>query len=279
MLHTTRDISLIRRHDEVEAAAYRSMYAAAPRELAHSLGLQVHEIADACALLAPGMPTPVFNRVIGLANHDAAAADTLDSLEALYRAAGVDDWWLHVSPAGQQDSLRALLAARGFAQAERGSWAKMYRDVSAIPSTDCQAEVRLVGAAEEQAMAECLCAAYDMPAALAPWFAELAQQPAWLAVAAWLDGSVVGAGFLFVDGEHGWLGAGGVRPAARGLHVHRALMAKRIELARSAGCRGLFTETGEAIADEANPSLRNMQVCGFTQIFSRLNFASPADKN
>jgi GNAT superfamily N-acetyltransferase len=279
MTEPAQDISLIRLHDDVEAAAYRSMYAAAPPELAKSLGLQVQESNGACALMAPAMPTPVFNRVIGLGNREPANADALNSLQALYQAAGIGEWWLHVSPAGQEDVLQQLLVARGFEPAQRRSWAKMYRDASAIAPIDCRAEIREVAAGEESAMAECLCAAYDMPESLVPWFVALGQQQSWRAVAAWIDGSVVGVGFLFVEAGHGWFGAAGVRPEARGLHVHRALMAKRIELARAAGCSGLFTETGEAIAGEPNPSLRNMHACGFKQVCSRLNLLAPQDKN
>jgi len=279
MTQALQGTSLIRLHDEVEATAYRSMYAAAPPELAQALGLQVQEVDGAWALLAPAMPTPVFNRVIGLANRGPATAASLDRLVARYRSAGVGEWWLHVSPAGHEAALQQLLVGHGFQLAQRRSWAKMHRDAVPMMPVDCRAEVREIAAGEEGAMAQCLCQAYDMPAALAPWFTNLAQQPGWHAVAAWLDSRVVGAGFLYIRGEHGWLGAGGVTPAARGLHVHRALMARRIELARAAGCRDLFTETGEAIADEANPSLRNMQACGFTRVCSRLNYRAPADKN
>jgi len=279
MTHPAQDTSLIRLHDEVEAAAYRSMYAAAPPELAQALGLRIQEIDAAWALLAPAMPSPVFNRVIGLANREPATVASLDSLEALYRSAGVGEWWLHVSPAGHEAVLQQLLAARGFQPAVRRSWAKMYRNAAPTLPVECPAEVRAIRVGEEMALAECLCEAYEMPAALAPWFTRLAQQPGWHAVAAWLDNRIVGAGFLYIWGENGWLGAGGVTPAARGLHVHRALMVHRIELARAAGCRGLFTETGEAIADEANPSLRNMLTCGFNQVCSRLNYRAPQDKN
>ncbi len=42
-----------------------------------------------------------------------------------------------------------------------------------------------------------------------------------------------------------------------------------------AGASRIFTETGEQVGDEHNPSLANMQWCGFTRVCSRLNYASP----
>ena len=81
---------------------------------------------------------------------------------------------------------------------------------------------------------------------------------------------------LFIEGDTAWLGSGGVLPESRGHHAHRALMTLRIELAIQAGCRHIITETGEPVGDESNPSLRNMEACGFSKLFSRKNYAAPA---
>ena len=43
-----------------------------------------------------------------------------------------------------------------------------------------------------------------------------------------------------------------------------------------AGARHLVTETGEPMGDEPNPSLANMNRCGFVTVASRLNFVGPA---
>jgi hypothetical protein len=49
-------------------------------------------------------------------------------------------------------------------------------------------------------------------------------------------------------------------------------MTLRIADAIAAGGKYIVTETGEPVGDEPNPSLSNMQRCGFRQIASRLNF-------
>jgi hypothetical protein len=81
---------------------------------------------------------------------------------------------------------------------------------------------------------------------------------------------------LDVQGTDGWLGAGAVRAESRGRHAHRALMALRVREAIAAGCARIFTETGEPVSDEPNPSLANMQWSGFRRVASRLNYAAPA---
>jgi GNAT superfamily N-acetyltransferase len=267
--------AVIHRLDTVEATAYRDMMAAAPQALARNLGLETRDVAGATLLLAPGMPTAIFNRVIGLGNRHRTSDADLDAIIDLYRAAGIKNWWVHVSPGAHASRLTGQLVARGFIAPERGSWAKVRRGTETPAPVRTGAEVRAVRPGEEAAFAETICAAFDMPTTWAPWFAALIGRSHWRAVAALLDGKIVGGGFLHLQGGDAWLGAGGVRPEARRLHAHRALMTLRIQQAIEAGCTQIMTETGEAVGGEPNPSLRNMQACGFTTACSRLNFAAP----
>jgi hypothetical protein len=55
-----------------------------------------------------------------------------------------------------------------------------------------------------------------------------------------------------------------------------ALMVRCIEDAIALSARYLFTETGEPIGSEPNPSFNNMTRCGFVKVASRLNLAGPA---
>ncbi len=266
------DAALVRRADAAEAAACRDMYAAGEGT---PLGLAAREVAGATLLVAKGIPMPLFNRVIGLGNAAPATERDLDAVAAEYRAAGIRQWWIHLSPGAQPAALAEMLAARGYAPAQRKAWAKFLRGTAPVPRLDTGLEIRALRAGEENALAEALGAAFEMPPPAAAWFARIAVLPAWRAVVAHDGARVVGGGLLFLHGEDAWLGAGGVRPEARGRHVHRALMLARIGLALEAGCRAIATETGEQMGDEPNPSLRNMLACGFEKVCSRLNYASP----
>jgi GNAT superfamily N-acetyltransferase len=266
----------IDRLDGAEATAYRDMFAAAPAPLARSLGLEAREIAGATLLIAPGLPAPEFNRVVGLGNGGAVSDAQLDAVAQAYRAAGARTWWVQASPSEHAGGLIAQLTARGFAPPKRRAWVKMSRGAQRRAAVACGAEVRAARPEEHAALAEAVCAAFGMPAAIAPWLAALAARPGWRAAAAVLDGELVGGGFVHLQRERAWLGASGVRPAARGRHVHRALITLRIEQALEAGCTLITTETGEPIGDEPNPSLRNMQACGFGAAYSRFNYAAPS---
>ena len=267
---------LVSAADAIEAAAYRAMYAAAPRELATSLGLAVREVDGATLLLARGIPDPFFNRAIGLGVLRPASEAGLDAVIAAYRDAGARSWWIHLAPGAEPAVLPAWLERRGFAPAKRRAWAKVLRGPEPAPEVATPLEVRAARPGEEGPLAQTIAAAFGMPAAFAPWFAALAVRNGWRAYVALEGGRVVGGGLLYLDGRDAWLGAGAVRAEQRGKHGHRALMALRVREAIAAGCTRIFTETGEPVGDEPNPSLANMQWCGFQRVCSRLNYAAPA---
>jgi N-acetylglutamate synthase-like GNAT family acetyltransferase len=266
---------LARVADAVEAAASREIFAAAPPPVASAVGLESREMDGATLLLAPGIPDPYFNRVIALGVHERVSEAGLSAIAAAYREAGVKRWWIHLTPGAEPSALADWLEQRGFLPAQRRSWAKVARGPEPVRPVETQADVRRARADEARAAAETIAAAYGMPSALVPWFEALAVRPRWQAYIAHETGNVIGAALLYVDEGRAWLGAAGVRKEARGRHVHRALMARRIEAAVAAGCTRVVTETGEPIGNEPNPSLANMEWCGFKKVCSRLNYAAP----
>ncbi|MFO1320914.1 MAG: GNAT family N-acetyltransferase [Burkholderiales bacterium] len=266
----------VRAADVMEAAAYTDLYAAAPAALSAQLGFRAVEIDGAVALLAPRIPDAFFNRVIGLGRTSTPDAAAIGKIIALYRDAGARSWWIHVSPYAGTESLERDLLGQGFTRPARRSWAKVIRGPDPAPDVETSLDVREAAPAELGGMASAICEAYGMPAMFAPWFEAAGRRPAWRAFVARADDRIVGGGLLFLKDGSAWFGADGVLPAYRGRHAHRALIVRRIEAALAAGCRSLFTETGEPIGDEANPSLANMMRCGFRKVCSRMNYAAPA---
>jgi len=262
--------------DEIEAAAYRDMYAAAPDELVRTSALRSIEIAGATLLMADGIPDPVFSRVIGLGNSGSVSDEHIDAMIAAYRQAGISRYWVHVNPIIAPSDLIARLEQRGFKAPKRRAWVKMIRGTEPVLEVDTTFIVRSAIASERVAVSEVITTAFNMPPPFAVWIQNMDARANWTLVAA-LDGTrILGGGVLYIENKTAWLGLGGVLPEVRGHHVHRALMTLRIATAMERGCTHIVTETGEPTNNEPSPSLRNMYRCGFTRVCSRLNFSSPS---
>ncbi len=261
--------------DDVEASAFIDLYAAAPAPLRQQLGLQVHPLPGATALLAPGLPTPMFNRVIGFGMGHPATAERLRVAQCLYRDAGVANWWLHWNPWASPPGFTASLHAAGFTSPSRRSWAKVLRGAEPAPPVASDLAVAPVPRDRVDEVCACIAQAFGMPAFMADWLAALDGRPRWRLVAARDGDRIVGGGCLYLDGAHAWLGMGSVVESHRRRGGQQALLARRIEHAIDAGCRAIVSETGEPIADEPTPSLANLLRCGFTVVASRLNLQAP----
>lgn len=262
--------------DAAEVAAFADLWQAAPPAIRSSLGLQLHPVAGATQLIAAGLPVPMFNRVIGLGNERAASEADLQALQRGFQAAGSRDWWLHWNPRARPANFPERLLAHGFTVPPRRSWAKMRWQGEALPAASTSLRVALATQGQVGAVMQAIVRAFGMPPPLTDWLGALHGRKNWRLYAACESDEVVGGACLYLDGDLAWLGMGSIVEGFRRRGGQRSLMALRVRDALEAGCRHVFTETGEPIADEANPSLINMQRCGFACVASRLNFAAPA---
>ncbi|HQR23185.1 MAG TPA: hypothetical protein PK163_00265, partial [Steroidobacteraceae bacterium] len=157
----------LRRVDEAEAAAFRDMCRAAPSEFVHGSGLRCLDAGGATLVVAPGLPTTMFNRAIGLGVHRPAAEADLESVISEFRSAGSSNYWVHLNPGSSPPQIGAWLEARGFEPARRRSWAKVVFDGARAPDTQTSLDIREVGVEHADELAAVLAAEFGMPAAFA----------------------------------------------------------------------------------------------------------------
>jgi hypothetical protein len=260
--------------DAVEAHAYADFFAAAPTALREKLGLRIEQVAGATLLIAPGVPTPMFNRAIGFGLERAAESRDIDAMLALYGETRTK-WWLHWSPYAGPTGFESQLLHCGFTLASRRSWAKMLRGPESPPQIATDLDIGPAVDREADSVARAIAQAFEMPPSMADWLRGLYGRPRWRVYAVRDGAQVVGGGCLFVSGTEAWLGMGSVLASHRRRGGQGALMALRIADAAAAGATAIVTETGEQHACEPNPSLANMRRCGFITVASRSNFASP----
>ncbi len=272
MSSATRDIEDARIADLAEAEAFRDMYAAAPEQFRGMTGMRCVESGGGTVLLAPGIPITMFNRTIALGVSREASESDLDAVIATSREAGCRNFWIHLNPFARPPALNHWLLERGLKVAKRRTWAKMLHDGASAPIVRTSLAIREVGADHADALASVLVKAFEMPPFFDAWFRALVGRPNWHAIAGFDGDRVVCGGLLYRGRDLAWLGVGGTLPEFRGRAGQRAVMAERIRIALQHGIRNIVTETGEPVDGEPNPSLLNMQRCGFRQVCSRLNY-------
>jgi hypothetical protein len=259
--------------ERIEKEAQVDLFDAMPLAVRAALGARAERRRGIAALVAPGLPTAAFNRVLGLGVETVATEADVDSLIQLYAGAGVKSFWIQVSPAAMPEAVPHWLVERGFRLAERRAWVQCLRGTEAPGAIETPYEVRAIEAAEGSKLALALCAAHAMPPSLAPWIEALATRERWRAYAAFEGSEPVAGGLLFRAENRAWLGLAGTLAWHRKRGAQAALIALRLRDAIASGCTKIGTETGEPLENEPSPSLDNIVRAGFRVVGSRLNYA------
>lgn len=259
--------------ERIEMAAMTDFYRAAPGRLQATLGIEARQVEGAsCLVCRSFQPTLMFRRVLGLG---VAVPSTLDAFD---RVCGFMDrfgepYSVHLSPHAQPAELSAWLERSGFARGY--AWMKFVRPCSALDAhTDL--ELRAIGPVEGDAFGRVIIKGFGLDAALAPWIATLPGREKWICAMAFADGTPVGSGAAYVDGDYAWLGFAATLPEARRRGAQRALIALRLREAAARGATVATVETGERLPDKPSSSFRNILNAGFQETYLRANYLSPA---
>lgn len=163
--------------------------------------------------------------------------------------------------------LEEQLAAHGYTPAN--TWMKFRR--AAEPPAKATTDLRVEETRDRDAFALVSGEGSGIPAELAYELSALVGAAGWHCFVAFDGDEPAGGGALYVDGELGWLGIGATRPAFRRRGSQSAILAARIEAARTLGVQRLTTETGEQV----EASYRNILRAGFAEAYARPNWRSP----
>jgi GNAT superfamily N-acetyltransferase len=164
--------------------------------------------------------------------------------------------------------LAEQLAAHGYG--EDGAWMKFRRAVE--PAAKSSTDLRVEETRDREAFALVSGEGSGIPPDLALELSTLVGAAGWHCFVAFDGDEPAGGGALYVDGELGWLGIGATRPAYRRRGAQSAILAARIETARTLGVKRLTTETGEQV----EASYRNILRSGFAEAYRRPNWRSAA---
>ncbi len=272
------DKKLIARAEQIELDATRDLWEAPSTEVGGELGLFTGMVGGAWAFGARAIPDIVMNRVIGLGVFGAARQADLDRIGEGYAAAGVDRYLVHVAPEAQPPALSAWLEGAGYRPFRR-AWAKFSRKAQWIdPPGDGAATLAAVEIGPERAadFARIVTGVFDLPEVASGLIAALPGRASWICYLATDGGRPIAAAAMFARGRDAWLGFGATLASARGRGAQTLLLARRVSDAARLGATDVFTETGEAVEDEPQPSYKNILKVGFKRLYSRANLVPPS---
>jgi GNAT superfamily N-acetyltransferase len=228
------------------------------------IGIAYRRLDDnAVALAARHLPSPSFNRVVGLRS---GQEHHVRALVDWYREIG-NPGRFEMVPGDYSVGFGRELALRGYYQSGFHAAVVGEPEPPALEPSDISVE-RVTG----DAMMEDYLEAYVAGWAIAPehrdgfkinvrpWLAQLG----WSLYLARLDGRPVGAATLYVHGSLGYLADAATDPAYRRRGVHAALLHRRVVDAKAAGVDVVFSG-----AEFLSASHRNMERTGMRILFIR----------
>lgn len=257
--------------EQVEAAFWNELYAAAPPAAVQAAGLRILRIGAGQAYLASRVDVLALNKVIGLGLEAPAEKDDLNRLLTAYAAAGVGRLFFQVSPAARPPALYRWLAAHG--GHHYNNWMKLHRPLGA-PAPEAETDLQVAPIDPDNAMAfgQMVAPHFDWPASMAAALAGTVGRPGWRHYFA-LDGDVpVATAALFVRDGYAYFGPAATDEAHRRRGAQSALIARRLQDAVAMGCHTAITDTAEELPDKSVPSYRNMRRMGFTVAYARSNY-------
>ena len=232
-------------------------------------GADVRRFGAATALVTPSIPVIALNRVMGIGVERPLSPALLGEIRDFYRMAGCPRWFVEWSTVARTENGADLLAEHG---GQRGGGAvKLAGEVSGMTVSAPASTLTVVEIGTESAgvFAAIVGPGLSVPAAGVPGILAPIGHEGWHYYLA-LDGErpIAGAA-LFHSGAAAWLGLCATVPEARGRGAQTALLARRIDDARRAGCDVITAETHPETEARGNPSLRNMRRAGFTVEYLR----------
>lgn len=264
------DSALVRAAEAAEVAATEATYLAAPPDLAAAARLGCARFGAALLVHAAAFDVLMHNRVVGLGVAEPARLEVVDEAEARFRALGAKRFMVPVAPGAEPADLADRLAERGFYR--HNHWIRLVRDADAPGEARSDLRVAPLDASHAPEFGRIEAEAFGHPPEVAAWNAALVGRPGWQFVGAFDGDTLAGVGGLFVNGEAAWFGFASTRAGWRGRGAQSALIARRLELARAAGCRWCVVETAADTPEKPNPSTHNLRRMGFRDAYERPNW-------
>jgi hypothetical protein len=260
--------------DAVERRFWRDVWTGMPEGAAERHGVELRDFGPLQVTTVRELPeAPMLNLVLGATATAAADSGELERALAWAESQEVSFYVPVKESARGGAATERLLEARGY---ERGyAWMKFVRDAHA-PRFSAPSDVEVAPVeGDEEPFGMIAATGFGLPAWAADFFAGLHAQAGWHCYVARVDEESAACAAMLVHDGIAEFGIAATLEPARGRGCQLALLHRRIVDAAAAGCRTLFVETGERLANRPSASYRNILRAGFEEAYLRPNW-SPA---
>ena len=256
-----------------EIEAVTDLYSAASPEVVAASGLSVGQVGDATLIAVSRVDVLALNRLIGLglgsSPSDAALAEALKAMDQT----GSPRCFVPVAPTAASDGLGPRLERLGLRH--YNNWMRLRRTLDNLPRrVDAPAtslEVKRIDSAHGDVFGRLVATAFDFPPAIAPLPSRTIGRPHWHHYLAFDGDTPIASAAMYIAGSAAWFGFAATDAAHRKRGAQQALVLKRLEDAKAAGCRWVSVETAEDTVTRDAPSFRNLRRFGFEVAYPRPN--------
>lgn len=199
------------------------------------------------------------NRIYLCGAEEGLTAEGLARIADRFRQAGVDRYFVWLSPGPRMEIVRSWLEDAGMMRRPYVRHPTLARDATMPSPAAARVEAREMAADEAKHLAE------HHQGIAWPDYIRSAGAPGFHHFMAFDGGVPIATAVLYVLDDLGYLGAALTGEAFRGRGAQQALIARRIETAVALGCDILVSETLSIL----EVSLGNLQKAGFRTIFEK----------
>lgn len=260
----------LRRLEKQEAEYWSDHYRDVPKALMSWLSIGLLDWGSVKAGAIASIDTLAFNRVIGLGTEKPGDEKQVGEIINFYRDAGVDRFFVQLSPAAKPARLPDILQSMGFHH--YNNWVKLARPVSPVPVAESRFDIEQIGPERAETFAEIIVSVFQWSEQLKTIVALPVGRPGWKHYLVYAGGRAVACAALFILDEYASLAFAATLPAFRGRGAQSALIARRFRDAREAGCHWMIIETAEETPFKPVASFRNMIRLGFELAYTRPNY-------
>lgn len=248
----------------LEAAVWANLHGQFAQDAGDHFAV-VQRLGRAAVLASPATDAVAVNRAIGLGFEQPLHAAQLAELRDFYRRQGKARWFVECSPHAAID-LADLRTAGGV---PGGSQVKLVAAVDAfgdLPSTHLEVVEALP--VDRVAYMDLVGPTLGVPEHVRAGIVSTIGRTGWHFYFAIAENQAIAGAAMYIQQAGAWFGLAATLPTFRNRGAQSALLLRRLEDARSAGCQWV---SAEAVPETTtpNPSLHNMKRLGMRELYHR----------